>query len=241
MKFETFEILLNNCKNLYDTACDRDEKLQNVLGGDTQIMTDWWSKYIEETLKAISLEFGRNPDEDDTIDWLFWDSMCNKDGYLNIEIEEINYVGSPKNIYLMLNNMLDERLGETVHEDVCADEEYREEKLETHFMQTKEIKDNEENEENSDFQEEFKRANGLNKINETSKEKIIRYFQAAGIEVIEEDTNLADEIVLRMDLNPENLFDDIKKIGYEEQLFRINLLGVRTLDGIYHIEFFKIK
>ena len=108
MKFKTFEALLNNAKDLYETACTRDRQLQDALGGDTQVMTDFWDKHITGILDSIGLEYNLGK-EDDTISWLFWDSMCNNDGYMNWEIDGVEYEGSPQNIWLDLENKLTEK------------------------------------------------------------------------------------------------------------------------------------
>jgi hypothetical protein len=222
MKFKTFENLLNNCKDLYDAACERDSKLQEVLGGDTAVMTDWWSKYIEDTLKTISLEFNVNPNTDNSVDWLFWDSMLGYDtnnGYLNFTIDGINYVGSPKNVYLDLTGMLDERLGDTVHEDTCGDE-YREEKIETHFVKTEDTKESkqiEPDEEHLDFHEEFKRVNGLNEkeyddVLTGVVDDMIRNAEEAAADVNDEQTQKTEKVE-RISFE-DSLNDNAKKILY---------------------------
>lgn len=105
MKYETFEGLLNNCKKLYEGSVTRDKKLEEVLGGDTVVRTDWWDQYIEGILKCISDEYGDSED----IDWLFWENMINSKDYNDFIIDDVKYEGSPKNIWLSLENKLDER------------------------------------------------------------------------------------------------------------------------------------
>jgi len=111
MRYETFESLLLNCKELYDTACIRDKKLQEALGGDSQIMTDWWSKYIEETINIISKDAG---DKHEVVDWLFWESMCNNDGYISFWEDDIEYEGSPQNVWLDLKGKLNEGFSKNI-------------------------------------------------------------------------------------------------------------------------------
>jgi len=106
MKFKTFETLLTNCKELYDEAIQKDKDLEKAFGGDSQIMTDWWSNYIENTINILEKEYN---DKTESINWLFWESMCNSDGYMDFENDGVTYEGSPKNIWLELNGMLDER------------------------------------------------------------------------------------------------------------------------------------
>lgn len=119
MNYKTFERLLNSCKDLYEEGCARDRRMSDVLGGDTAVMTDWWDVYITNTLDALKEEFN---DKDETIDWLFWESMTNNGEYLDFTVDDVNYIGNPKNVYLELTGMLDERLGETVKTEEQNDE-----------------------------------------------------------------------------------------------------------------------
>jgi len=120
MKFKTFESLLQNCLDLYNAGCARDKVLSDAFGGDTNIMTDWWDTFIEETLESIKAELN---DDSDTIDWLFWDNMTmnNEPEYQTFEVDGVEYIGNPKNIYLELTGMLDEKIGDTVHKDTSDD------------------------------------------------------------------------------------------------------------------------
>jgi len=111
MKYTTFNELLVNCKELYDEAVKKDKDLEKVFGGNTQIMTEWWSKYIENSIKIIEKEYS---DKTESVDWLFWESMCNTDGYMDFEKEGVIYEGSPKNIWLDLNGILDESFSKTI-------------------------------------------------------------------------------------------------------------------------------
>jgi len=111
MKFATFDKQITELKKFYDEACARDTKIQEALGGGTQVMTDWWSSILNGMLDAIKSEFDL-PKNDDTIDWLFYDCICN-DEEMTFECHGINYIGNTKNVYLSLTGMLDERLGET--------------------------------------------------------------------------------------------------------------------------------
>jgi len=113
MKFSTFESILENCLSLYNKANEQDEKLSEAFGSDTVVMTDWWSKYIEDNIAALEKEFN----DHGAIEWLFWESMTTKE-YLTFEENGIIYIGNPKNIWLDLNGMLDEKYG-----DVLSDED----------------------------------------------------------------------------------------------------------------------
>jgi len=128
MKYETFNNLIQNCKELYDEAVKRDKDLEKVIGGDSQIMSDWWSKYIEKTIESIEEEFG---DKDSTVDWLFWESICSSSGYMDFEVDGITYEGNPKNVWMELSGILDERFSKTIEEP----------ENEKHILSDKEIKD----------------------------------------------------------------------------------------------------
>jgi hypothetical protein len=319
LNYKTFKSLLDTCEEIYDISVARDKRLQEALGGDTQIMTDYWDKPIQDILKAISLEFGRDPEQDDLVDWLFWDNMINtnmNNGYLTFDHEGLDYVGSPKNIYLLLTGLLDERLGETVHKDTCADEDngliklnngitvtrefyedifsmfghdlqymgqlerkdfrigdyihtirssmdkisvtklkvpserenfdegdvqeiFNHDDSSTHFMGTKEIMevmDNETPEETEENCTKFKDSVNI----DTSKEKVVKYFEAAGITVTTERT-AGDVVITDEKLSIDDLFEDIKKLGYDEQLFSVNVIGVKTENDFYLIDYIKCK
>lgn len=121
MKYKTFEGLLQNCLDLYNTGIERDKTLEKAIGGDTQIFTDWWDTFITETINSIKYELN---DKSDFVDWLFWDNMTTgcESKYQSFTVDGIEYVGNSKNIYLELTGMLDERFGKTVHKDICVDE-----------------------------------------------------------------------------------------------------------------------
>jgi len=106
MKFKTFEALLNNCISLYDNATKRDRKISDAIGGDTEVMSDWWDENLVSILDTIALDMG---DTTETIDWLFWESMLNRDSYMDFVIDDITYEGSPRNVWLDLKGRLDER------------------------------------------------------------------------------------------------------------------------------------
>jgi hypothetical protein len=104
MKKETFIKTIENIKDFYDATVLQDKKIQEALGGDTQVMTEWHSKYIEKMLEILSEEMG---DTSDTIDWLFWDSVCSMDGeYMTFEIDGNEYLGTPENIWKELKQEL---------------------------------------------------------------------------------------------------------------------------------------
>jgi len=105
MKFKTFEALLLNCKALYEAGCAKDRRLTEAFGGDTQIMTEWWDLFISETISTISKDMG---DEHEVVDWLFWESMCNNDGYVSFWEDDVEYLGSPQNVWLDLKGKLNE-------------------------------------------------------------------------------------------------------------------------------------
>jgi len=111
MKFKTFEALLNNCKDLYDSACSRDRRLSDALGGDTQVMSDFWDKNIVETLKIIQDEYDTKGND---IEWLFWESMNSNDGTMDFQVDGITYDGTIQNVWMDLEGILDERFAKKI-------------------------------------------------------------------------------------------------------------------------------
>ena len=121
MKFKSFESLLQNCKNLYDTAQAQDKKIQDALGGDSQVMTAWWESTITETLRIIEVDMN---DKHGFVNWLFWENICNQgdqsgdggngdssDNYSSFSSfwkDDIEYIGNPRNVWLELKGKLNE-------------------------------------------------------------------------------------------------------------------------------------
>jgi len=139
MKFRVFEKQILELKRFYDEAVLRDEKIQDALGGDTQVMTDWWGSHLDKSLDILKEEFNA---DGDIIDWLFFDCICSNAEETTLTVDDVQYIGNIKNVFLILTNSLDERLGdiviESLNETPKAPEapeapEYREEDLSTHF------------------------------------------------------------------------------------------------------------
>lgn len=103
MKLKTFEDTLLALRGLYDSAVAQDCKLEEALGGDTQIASDWWDNYITDSLHIIERDL---KDETGIVGWLFWDSMSNSDGYCTFKVDGEEYEGSPKNVWLRLKGKL---------------------------------------------------------------------------------------------------------------------------------------
>jgi len=211
MKFATFDKQITELKKFYDEACARDAKIQEALGGDTQVMTDWWSSALDGILNTIKLEFDL-PKNDDTIDWLFYDCICN-DEEMTFECAGINYIGNTKNVYLSLTGMLDERFGEQASE-------------------------NKEEVKVPEFPEASK---ALNETNSNIFDKIKRYFEAAGVtvkECVDEDST---KNIIKKLLKADDLYNDIKQICYDEQLFKICILDVSPYYNDYEVKLIKVK
>ena len=103
MKLKTFEKIMNNLKEMYDEGIEYDHKLQEAFGGDTVIMTDWWSTGIEKTLDIISNDMG---DTTGAIDWLFWESMLSTSSPMTFAIDDVDYEGTPENVWLEIKGKL---------------------------------------------------------------------------------------------------------------------------------------
>jgi len=112
MRFKIFEKSINELLDFYNEASDRDRKLEKALGGDTVVMTDWWDKHLTTSLNIIRYSM-RLPEDDDTIDWLFFDVLCssNPEDYIFTE-GDIKYKATIKNIWLNTKGKLDERVGD---------------------------------------------------------------------------------------------------------------------------------
>jgi hypothetical protein len=105
MKKETFIATINLIKSFYDEVIEQDKKLEEAIGGDTRIMSDWHSKYMEDMLEILTKEMD---DEGEMVDWLFWESMCSYSGPNSFEVEGVSYKGTPENVYDYLVNELKE-------------------------------------------------------------------------------------------------------------------------------------
>jgi len=110
MKFETFESLINECKTLLDKSHIKDKALEKALGGDTTIITE--NIIIDNILKILAEELN---DKTGSIDWLFWESINNtaindeNESYSFFKIDDVKYIGNPKNIWLDLHGKLGEK------------------------------------------------------------------------------------------------------------------------------------
>ncbi len=103
MEQKYFEDRLFNLKSLWDSAIEHDKKLEEVFGGDSVIMTDWWSSYMEKEIKLIAEEMG---DTDEVIEWLFWESMNSYEDYYSFYIDDVEFEGSPSNVWKDITNNL---------------------------------------------------------------------------------------------------------------------------------------
>jgi len=115
MKFRVFEKQILELKRFYDEALLRDEKIQDALGGDTQVMTDWWGSHLDKSLDILKEEFNA---DGDIIDWLFFDCLCSNADETTLTVDGVQYIGNIKNVFLILTNSLDERLGDIVIESL---------------------------------------------------------------------------------------------------------------------------
>ena len=103
MKLQTFENTILELRDLYNSAVNHDRKLEDALGGDTQVATLWWDDFITNSLHILERDMS---DTKDIIGWLFWDSMDDSTGYNTFTDNDEEYEGSPKNVWLSLKGKL---------------------------------------------------------------------------------------------------------------------------------------
>jgi len=240
MKYKTFESLLLNCKELYDEAVKRDKTLQDALGGDTQIMTEWWSKYIEKTIDSIQEEFG---DKNETVDWLFWESMCSSSGYMDFVIDDVTYIGNIENVWMDLTGILDERFGKSI-----SSSEDKSKTQESTILSDSEIDEIINKELNPQLsKEEIVNAHDKDKLENMNVKNIIKenfstdkefydyikyLFECNGINITEVDTpsgnNYKTEIIY---FDSEDFNSKIKELIYEKNIFSICLYSAGFIEN----------
>ncbi len=99
MKLKTFKKTILELKLFYEEATLRDKRIEQALGGETVVWTDWWSSHLETGLDILSKDMN---DKNGVIDWLFWESMNNKEKYLEYSVGNYVYEGNPENVWLDL-------------------------------------------------------------------------------------------------------------------------------------------
>lgn len=91
MKLNTFKRLINIMDDIRLESIKKDKAFEKVFGGDTQIITEDWSKHIESMISTMMEDLD---DTEEYIDWFFWETDCGRDGNTiisnNIE-HKINY------------------------------------------------------------------------------------------------------------------------------------------------------
>ena len=116
MKFKTFESLLHSCVDLYNRGVEQDKKLSEAFGDFSEVSQDWWGYSIDNIIDSIELEFN---DKEERVQWLFWESILNREEYLDFKIDGIVYEGSPENIWMELNGILDEKFSKSVPVEIA--------------------------------------------------------------------------------------------------------------------------
>jgi len=104
MRFETFKSLLQNCYDMYNTKNNNDAKLSEVFGTEINSTGNLCNTYIDNTLNIIKEDLNCT---DNKISELFWDGMIENNGQ-DIELNGINYENNIKNIWLYLNDLLND-------------------------------------------------------------------------------------------------------------------------------------
>ena len=126
MKFKTFESLLHSCVDLYNRGVEQDKKLSEAFGDFSEVSQDWWGYSIDNIIDSIELEFN---DKEERVQWLFWESILNREEYLDFKIDGIVYEGSPENIWMELNGILDEKFSKSVPVEIAESIELTKEKM----------------------------------------------------------------------------------------------------------------
>jgi len=105
MKYKTLKSLLKLAKTEYNRSCEFDEKLQNLLGGDTQVLRD--EEVVDDIVQIIIDEY---PKSEDFIDWFVYDKYVSNDiskgetfsDTFDSEEPDIEYKVNIKNFYKIL-------------------------------------------------------------------------------------------------------------------------------------------
>lgn len=104
MSLDTFEFMINTIKNLMDTARDFDKKMENVLGGDSYVISEINSQVIESIERYLTNHF---EDEDNWVEYLIWEVIMSHSGQkLTIKIDEIELEANVENIYKVLTKTI---------------------------------------------------------------------------------------------------------------------------------------
>jgi len=108
MKYKTLKSLLKVAKKEYNRSCEFDEKLQNLLGGDSQVLRDVYT--VDAIVKVIIDEY---PESEDFIDWFVYDKYIGNDiekgetfsDTFDSEEPDIEYKVNIKNFYKILKRI----------------------------------------------------------------------------------------------------------------------------------------
>jgi histone acetyltransferase (RNA polymerase elongator complex component) len=84
---------MNNIKDFYDKQSDYCDNLGKAFGSDSGIFMSLTEDYIENYIKMI----GKLVQDENSVDWLFWESMVS--GGSDFEINGEKFEGTPENVY----------------------------------------------------------------------------------------------------------------------------------------------
>ena len=102
MKYKMFKRKVKVINALIEKESDFNKRLQDVLGGDSYVITDLFNAEITELVKILTEEMN---DTSEWIDYLIYEvNMHNSD--LTFEIDNVSYKSCTKNIYKMLTGKI---------------------------------------------------------------------------------------------------------------------------------------
>ncbi len=122
MKFKVFKMLCKTVVDGVNKTHQYDKGLEKAFGKDCTIISNAQQVYYEGIESALALEFN----DTEWINWIIWEvKLSHSSRDLHFSVDDIDYQGTYKNIYLMLTNNLSEKTGklftgdksDIIHED----------------------------------------------------------------------------------------------------------------------------
>ena len=101
MSKKHFKDQLELAKEILYTSRAHDDKLQEVIGPDSQIITDWPGKIIEK----IIINLAKEMNDSYILDWFFWEVLCDpteSKSPMHMEIDGKEIPATYDNIYKIL-------------------------------------------------------------------------------------------------------------------------------------------
>ena len=73
MKFKTFKRIINTIVEIHDINFEKEKKIEEAFGGDSQITTNETGLFMDKLIKDLALDFVKEDDEkalEEAIDWI---------------------------------------------------------------------------------------------------------------------------------------------------------------------------